>query len=120
MGSFTYDISTDRGRCRFLVADTVQANAHFDDAEIDAMLTLHGSVKGAVYELAAHAYAEAVRATSSRSKASAGSSQAVDDTHRAEHWRDIMERYEQFASSASRVPTVNVGVSLTPSADGYE
>lgn len=40
--AFTYDVSTDRGLVRLLVADIDEATGVFNDAEIDAYLTLEG------------------------------------------------------------------------------
>lgn len=42
--AFTYDTSTDRGRVRLLVADTVDSGHIWEDAEVDAMLDLTESV----------------------------------------------------------------------------
>lgn len=41
--AFTYDPTTSRGRVRLLVRDTVEADAIFTDAEVDALLSLSGS-----------------------------------------------------------------------------
>lgn len=38
--SFTYDSTTSRGRVRLIIADTNSASYVFEDAEIDAFLTL--------------------------------------------------------------------------------
>lgn len=43
--AFTYDVSTDRGKVRLLCTDTLESNAIFQDAEIDAFLTLNTSVR---------------------------------------------------------------------------
>lgn len=52
---FTFDVSTDRGKTRLLIGDTdtaTVANQIFDDASIDAFLSLQGQ---AVYRAAATA-----------------------------------------------------------------
>jgi hypothetical protein len=41
--TFTYDLTTDRGKTRLYAMDTVSANAIFSDDEIDAFLSLNGS-----------------------------------------------------------------------------
>lgn len=41
--AFTFDPTTDRGRVRLLIGDTVSANEIFDDASIDAFLDLGAS-----------------------------------------------------------------------------
>jgi len=43
--AFTYDVTTDRGKVRLLCTDTLESNAIFQDAEIDAFLTLNTSVR---------------------------------------------------------------------------
>lgn len=40
--AFTYDITTDRGKVRLLIGDTVDAGHQFEDDEIDAFLTMAG------------------------------------------------------------------------------
>jgi len=39
--AFTHDPTTDRGKTRLLISDTVEATAAFTDAEIDALLELN-------------------------------------------------------------------------------
>jgi hypothetical protein len=48
--SMTYDISTDRGKVRFLLQDTDPTNYAFVDSEVDALLTF---VPGDLYGAAA-------------------------------------------------------------------
>ena len=43
--AFTYDLSTDRGKVRFLIPDTDSASAFLTDEEIDHCLTQAGTVK---------------------------------------------------------------------------
>lgn len=45
--AFTYDITTDRGRVRFNLADTDSSAYTFEDAEIDQLLSTEGDVDGA-------------------------------------------------------------------------
>lgn len=56
--AFTYDVSTDRGKVRLLITDVQEANPLFQDAEIDAFLTLNTSVR-----LAAAAALEVIAAS---------------------------------------------------------
>lgn len=42
--AFTYDTTTSRGLVRLIISDTTEANATFDDAEIDAFLGLEGDL----------------------------------------------------------------------------
>jgi len=48
----TYDIDTDRGKVRLLIGDTALVDCNFTDDEIDAFLTMAGSV---IYLAAAYA-----------------------------------------------------------------
>ncbi len=41
--AFTYDLSTDVGKIRLLIPDTVAASAVFSDEELTALLTLESS-----------------------------------------------------------------------------
>ncbi len=50
--AFTYDISTNRGKVRFYLSDTNEAQAMFTDAEVDNALTVGGAVSPAVCVLA--------------------------------------------------------------------
>ncbi|MBK8200314.1 MAG: hypothetical protein IPK75_18360 [Acidobacteria bacterium] len=43
--AFTYDVSTDRGKVRLLCTDVIESNAIFQDAEIDAFLSMNTSVR---------------------------------------------------------------------------
>ena len=40
--AFNYDITTDRGKVRLLIGDTVDAGHQFEDDEIDAFLAMAG------------------------------------------------------------------------------
>ena len=93
--------------------------AVFTDAEIDAALTSQGSVEGACYELASFQYSHALRHTAAKSKSGNGQSMSVDNTHTLEGWKALMDHFQRFAKSASRMPTISVGVNLTPSSDGW-
>lgn len=42
--SFTYDVTTERGKVRLLITDVQAATSIFADAEIDAFLALEGGV----------------------------------------------------------------------------
>jgi len=57
--AFNYDITTDRGKVRLLIGDTVDAGHQFEDDEIDAFLTMaSGSILiAAAYALEAWASA---------------------------------------------------------------
>ena len=47
--SFTYDLSTDRGKVRLLIQDTdtvTVANQFYEDDEIDTFITLAGNLEG--------------------------------------------------------------------------
>ena len=42
--AFTYDVTTDRGKVRLLCTDVESTDPCFDDAEIDAFLSMGGGV----------------------------------------------------------------------------
>lgn len=44
---FTYDLSTDVGRCRLMVPDRLESEAIFSDEEYGAFLALEGDVRRA-------------------------------------------------------------------------
>jgi hypothetical protein len=48
--AFTYDLTTNRGKVRLRLADTVSDGHVFTDAEIDYFLTVGGAVNTAVIE----------------------------------------------------------------------
>lgn len=56
--AFTYNVSTDRGKVRLLITDVQESNPIFQDAEIDAFLSLNTSVR-----LAAAAALECIAAS---------------------------------------------------------
>lgn len=56
--AFTYNVSTDRGKVRMLITDVRESNPIFQDAEIDAFLSLNTSVR-----LAAAAALECIAAS---------------------------------------------------------
>lgn len=56
--AFTYDVSTDRGQVRLLITDVQEANPLFQDAEIDAFLSMNTGVR-----LAAAAALEVIAAS---------------------------------------------------------
>jgi hypothetical protein len=43
--AFTYDVTTDRGKVRLLCTDVLESNAIFQDAEIDAFLSMNTTVR---------------------------------------------------------------------------
>lgn len=55
--AWTYDITTDRGKVRFLSTDSDTTNQVFDDSEIDACLTLAPSNVFAAAALACETWA---------------------------------------------------------------
>ena len=44
--SFTYDLSTNRGKVRLLIQDTDETYEFYSDAEIDNFLTMAGGLEG--------------------------------------------------------------------------
>jgi len=66
--SYTYDVSTDRGKVRRDIGDSVAGEMHFDDDEIDSFLTEGGGVKAAA-GLALMAWAAALSREDKTTKA---------------------------------------------------
>jgi len=56
--AFTYDVTTDRGKVRLLCTDVLESNPLFQDAEIDAFLSMNTGVR-----LAAAAALEVIAAS---------------------------------------------------------
>jgi hypothetical protein len=48
--AFTYDLTTTRGQVRLALADTVEAEAVFTDAEVDHFIDLGGTVAASAIE----------------------------------------------------------------------
>lgn len=98
--AFTFDPTSDRGKVRLLVADTDQAtpaNQIFEDAEIDAFLSL---ASDEVFEAAALA-CESVAASTSRSAIAwrALGQHRIDKRDVPEHYRELAKQYRESARS---------------------
>ena len=48
--AFTYDLATDRGKVRLLIQDTNETYEFYNDAEIDAFITIAGDLDGKVVQ----------------------------------------------------------------------
>ena len=93
--AFTYDVSTSRGRVRFLVQDTTDTTARpalLQDAEIDWVLTTEANLYMAA-ALCADALASRFRGTSSKSVGS------LSLTYSSEMWGEIAKRLRLRGSS---------------------
>lgn len=113
MAAFTYDPATDIGRVRRYLGDTRAESAYFDDEEIQASLTVQGSVEGATWECAIQLASDSTKRASSRTEGNERSSRSIDDTKRPEYWLKIADRFEKWARAAT--PRVGVVTSRTPS-----
>jgi len=51
--TFTFDLSTDRGKVRLIIDDTDETYEFFSDAKIDAFITMAGDLDGDVVRNAA-------------------------------------------------------------------
>lgn len=101
--AFTYDVTTDRGKARFQVADTVEDRALFSDAEIDAALTMGGSVTGAVVLLRDIMLTRAARTARSYSNEQG----SVDDTAGLQYLQALAEQARADAAGDT-LPAVEV------------
>jgi len=96
--SFTYDITTNRGRVRLKIGDTTSTAYSFEDAEIDAFLSEGGSVNGAC-RLALQTL---LASRALRVKRYSLPGQSYDDTAQIEALKTALESY------GGGLPTVSV------------
>lgn len=109
--AFTYDITTNRGRVRFNLADTDSTAYVFEDAEIDQMLTDSGTVDGATAACLRVLLADRAR----RAKRFSMQGLSLDDTAQIAAIRDLLSLYGgDLPSLAITLP------SLLPSDQGFE
>lgn len=110
--TFTYDITTNRGKTRLYAQDTITANAIFSDDEIDAFLAANGdnvylAAADALEIIAANqAYILKVISNNGLSTNGAATAAALRETARV--WRE---------KAQSNVGTTNSGIILVPNAD---
>ena len=109
--SYTYSLSTDRGKVRLLVKDTTdeglpQKGEHyvFSDAEIDAFLEMNSSdvwasAADACHSLAADEILGSLILSLSGFK--------IDRSKVPEYWTKLAERYETKAKEGARVEFVD-------------
>jgi hypothetical protein len=95
--AFTYDIGTNRGKVRFRIADTKEGTYAFEDAEIDALLTEHGSVAGAALACARFLLMDRAR----RARRFSDTQGDVDETATLASLQALVERLEAEAGPAS-------------------
>lgn len=101
---FTYDPATSRGRVRLLVSDTdaaTAANQIFDDAEIDAFLSLEN---GEVYAAAAAACGSIAGSTARSAiayRALGRDGLDIDRRSVPEHFRKLAESYRERATKGA-------------------
>lgn len=108
--AFTYNeaLTTDRDKVRFHIADTREESAAFSDAEIDALVTLAGSVYGAA-ALACDNMASAIAqgAQSYTDGTPDGRSRTLDTTARIEALRARAAHFRNLAGG-SILPSITV------------
>lgn len=94
--SFTYDVTTSRGKVRLLAFDTDSTNYVFEDAEVDALLSLEGQ---SVYRAAACAL-RSIAAEKSRLAAVVrlSSHLGIERTKMPEHLMNLADKYETKAA----------------------
>ena len=97
--AFTHDPTTDRGKLRLLIYDTVESTAAFTDAEIDAFLELNSDDIW-------YAAADACRSLATKNAGSAfmvrieGALQ-IDKRKIADYFLGLASNYENRASNSS-------------------
>ena len=108
--SFTYDISTDRGRVRLNLADTDPTAYVFEDDEVDTLLTAEGSVADATLALLKVLLADRAR----RAKRFSMQGLSLDDTAQIAAIRDLISLYGGDTATVQAVMP-----SLLPSDEGW-
>ncbi len=101
--AYTYDVSTDRGKVRRDIGDTVTGEMHFDDAEIDSFLSEGGSVKAGA-GLALMAWAAALSREDEQSKAGSWQGDRRDVAAKMKSLADVFFELCGYAPAAT-VPT---------------
>ena len=89
--AFTYDVTTDRGKVRLLIGDTVDSGHQFEDAEIDAFLTMANSSLLLAASYALESWASAVSGNMKTEKIgdySYGKDEAATKTALAKKYRE--------------------------------
>ena len=108
--AFTYDpaLSTDRDRLRFHLADTRDASHDFEDAELDALLTLEGSIYAAAAAALDNMATQIAQSAQSYSNATPdGISRTQDNTARIEALRARADHFRKLAGGGS-LPSINI------------
>ena len=109
--AFTYDNSTNRGLVRFNLADTDSSAYTFEDAEIDRMLSLEGTVEAATAACLRVLLADRGR----RAKRFSMQGLSLDDTAQIQAIRDLLSLYGgDLPSLAITLPA------LLPMDQGFE
>jgi len=109
--AFTYDLTTDRGKVRLRLADTVDDGHVFTDAEIDYFLTVGGAVNAAVIEGIDVLLVDAAR----REKAVNLTGTAIDDKGRTEA---LLKARAIYALEDLPLAAISFGA-LIPSDEGF-
>lgn len=95
--AFTYDITTDRGKVRSKLADTLERTHAFSDAEIDELLTEEGSVYGA----AAAGLDLLIMDRARRARLFTDAQGSVDETATLDAMREQRDHYRAQAGATS-------------------
>jgi len=90
--TFTYNLTTDRGKVRLYAQDTISANAIFSDDEIDAFLTANSSdvyaAAADALEIIAANQAYVLKVISNNGLTTNGPAVAAALRATAQQWRD--------------------------------
>ena len=88
----TYDITTDRGKVRLLIADTSTTSCTFSDAEIDVFLTMASDVIYVAAAMALEAWAATLSDSATQEKIgdyAYTKKEAANKTALAQKYRDL-------------------------------
>lgn len=100
--AFTYDTSTQRGRIRFLTADTREDTAMWTDGEIDLAIAQTSSEALAIVYLCRAKLAHLARLPDSESTPDGSVS-------RAGQREALLALIEQYGGASDHLPTISVG-----------
>jgi hypothetical protein len=106
--AFTYDVTTDLGKVRFLVADTVDAGHSFTDEEITAILGLEAT-DGNVFSTAAIILRAGATKAAYIAKVWALGDRRMDKTKIPAELRALAAEYDDKATASAGVEIANLG-----------
>lgn len=104
--AFTYTVTTDRGKVRLLLRDTVSATAEFADDEIDALLTL---ASNDIFMASSHGCRSLAAKYAAKATSKKTGNYSEDLTKRAKQYMDLAKTYEEASTNQPWEETVALG-----------